>query len=54
VLVHPQGELGVHGLRVEAPDLDEGVVDQGLRDAVVHRRGAKYGPRSITEIMTMT
>ena len=36
MLVHAQGELGVHGLRVEALGLGERVVDQGLRDAVVH------------------
>jgi hypothetical protein len=36
VLVHAQGELGVHGLCVEAPRLAERVVDQSLRDAVVH------------------
>jgi hypothetical protein len=36
VLVHAEGELGIRGLRVEAPGLGKGVVDQGLRDAVVH------------------
>jgi len=61
VLVHAQGELGVHGLGVEAPGLGERVVDQRLRDPVVHdddeadvregaadlgrRAGLRAGPR---------
>src|SRR5205814_7027029 len=36
VLVHPQRELGVQGLGVEAPGLAERALDQRLGDAVVH------------------
>jgi hypothetical protein len=31
-----KGELGIGRLRVEAPGLGKGVVDQRLRDTVVH------------------
>jgi hypothetical protein len=36
VLVHAQRELGIHGLGVEASRFGKRVIDQRLRDVVVH------------------